>query len=84
MEHHAGSSEPWRHRAEKIISELAFAAWEKANRLPNGRIRKMHQPYTVPPFARALTAALGLPEPECEHECKRLFHLYATGAESLI
>lgn len=84
MEHHAENSEPWRHRAEKTISELAFTSWEKANRLPNGRLRKKHVPYTVPPFAAALTAALSLPEPVREHECKRLFHLCDIGAESLI
>lgn len=40
---------PWRQKAEREIARLCRAEWEAANRLPNGRLRRRHRPYGVPP-----------------------------------
>lgn len=49
----------WREKAHRVIGQLAHAAYEKANRLPNGRLRKRHVPYALPEVARALVECLG-------------------------
>lgn len=36
------------HMIEVRISRISRAAYEKANRLPSGRLRKKHKQYTLP------------------------------------
>jgi hypothetical protein len=71
----------WRGKAQRLIAEHCAIAYRQANILPNGRKRKQHVPYSVPPIAAALVAALNADD---EHEVKRLFIVESTGAHSLI
>ena len=54
----------WRDKAHEIIAALCRASYEASNRLPNGKLRKRHVPYSVPDTARALFAALGADDEE--------------------
>jgi hypothetical protein len=49
----------WQDKAHKIIGTLSRESYEKENRLPNGRFRKKHRPYSIPATAKALVEALG-------------------------
>jgi hypothetical protein len=48
-----------------MVSKMARSAFEQANRLSNGRLRKKHKPYTLPPLAPMLCECLG------DHDQKR-------------
>lgn len=54
----------WREKAHRIIAALCRDSYEHANRLPDGRLRKRHVPYSVPETARRLVAALGADDEE--------------------
>lgn len=71
----------WRNKARRIIAVHCMAAYLASNKMPNGSIRKRHLPYSVPPIAAALVAALA---DDDEYEIKRLFIVESTGADSLI
>ena len=71
----------WRDKAQRLIGEHCAGAYRQANLLPNGRKRKRHVPYSVPPVAAALVAALGADD---EYEAKRIFIIESTGAHSLL
>jgi hypothetical protein len=49
----------WQDKAHRLISEMARNAQEKANRLPGGRLRKRHVPYSLPEDAHRLVRFLG-------------------------
>lgn len=49
----------WQGKAERLIAEACFAEWEKANRRPDGKLRRRHVPYRVPAFAEELVRCLG-------------------------
>lgn len=66
----------WRQKAQAIISLECARAYTAAN-----KGKKRHVPYRVPEIAEALIKAL---DKNDEHEVKRLFHIYHTGALSLI
>lgn len=63
--------EPWEQKAHRLIAEMARAAFERANRLPNGQLRKKHVPYTLPNDAVRLVKYLGEND---EVGAKALFH----------
>jgi hypothetical protein len=67
----------WRQKANDIIAAESRAAYLAAN-TPK---RKRHVPYRIPEIAESLVRAL---DSDDEHECKRLFIVYSTGALSLI
>jgi len=72
-------------KALEIIGILCRESYRQANTKPDGTLYKKHRPYAVPELARALMDALALEdEKEREHEVKRLFQVYYTGALSLI
>lgn len=48
----------WRAKAHHLIGALSRASWESANRMPNGRLRKKHVPYSIPEVAQRLIKAL--------------------------
>lgn len=48
-----------RDKAHRLIAEECRASYERANRLPNGRLRKRHVPYPVPETAERLVTILG-------------------------
>ena len=49
---------PWKEKANRIIGELSREAYLKANRKPDGTMRKKHVPYTIPDTARCLVNCL--------------------------
>lgn len=49
---------PWEKKAHEIIYAECRREYLSANRLPNGRMRKRHVPYTVPELACELRACL--------------------------
>ena len=55
----------WRDVADEMIQNMARIAYEKANRLPNGKLRKKYVLYTLPDLACELTQCLG------DHDQKR-------------
>lgn len=59
----------WIVKANRIIAALCRESYLAANRLPNGKMRKRHVPYTIPESARALVDALNRDD---EYEAKRL------------
>jgi hypothetical protein len=61
---------PWRAKAERLIAEMARSEFERANRLPNGQIRKRHVPYRLPSEADVLVTCLGSDD---ERGAKELF-----------
>lgn len=67
----------WRALAQHIIGQECMAAYLAAN-TPR---KRSHQPYRVPTIAAAIVEALNRDD---EHEAKRLFLLWRTGALSLI
>jgi hypothetical protein len=71
----------WQHKAESIIAQHCRTSYEQANRLPNGRMRRRHVPYSVPPIAAALVDALNHDD---EAEAKRLLVVERASAWSLI
>jgi hypothetical protein len=75
------SETDWRDKAHKVIGEYSLAAYRQANILPNGRKRRQHVPYHIPEIASSLIAALGADD---EVEAKRLFHVEAIGAWTMI
>jgi hypothetical protein len=74
---------PWEGKAHRLIAAMARASWEAANRLPNGRLRRRHAPYSIPPDAARLVEILGMRDRDAaEREAKALFQLraaYGTG-----
>ncbi len=64
---HGGS---WRDKAHAIIAAECRRSYEQANRLPNGRLRRRHVPYTVPALAQQMIDYLGR---DAEHEAKAEF-----------
>lgn len=52
-------TDSWHTKAHSYVAELSQQAWEKANRLPNGRLRKRHVPYRIPDEAAALVDFMG-------------------------
>lgn len=46
-------------KAQELIAADAYRAWEEKNRLPNGRVRKRHRPYTISTRAEMMVKALG-------------------------
>ena len=71
----------WRDAVKNVIAEQCAEAYRIANTTSDGRHRRRHVPYHVPPLAKAMVDALNRDD---EHECKRLMLLYRTGAVSLI
>lgn len=49
----------WQDKAHRLIGEMARSAYEKANRLPDGRFRKKHISYSLPEDAHRLVRFLG-------------------------
>ena len=49
---------PWREKAKWIIATLSKESYERENRLPNGKLRKKHRPYSIPETAEKLLDAL--------------------------
>lgn len=66
----------WHTKAHRVIAALCRESYEKANRLPNGRLRKRHVPYTVPQDAETLIKCLAQ---EDEITAKGLFQSHAFG-----
>lgn len=64
----------WRDKAEWIIAADAKDAYERANRLPNGRLRKKHMPYTISDRAEQLVKCLGNND---EEAAKAIFQVLA-------
>ena len=65
---------PWEQKAHRLIAELARQEFERSNRLPNGRLRARHKPYSLPPVAQQLVEILGLHDrTEAEHRAKSIF-----------
>ena len=60
----------WRHKAHKIIGEISYAAWERANTKKNGARYKKHRAYTVPELATKLIKCL---DKNDEVGAKRIF-----------
>lgn len=71
------ANDAWRTKALAIVSAECARAYREAN-TPK---RRKHRPYSVPEIAEALIKAL---DKNDEHEVKRLFIIYDTGALSLI
>lgn len=49
----------WQGKAHRIIAALCRVEYERANRLPNGKLRNRHRSYSVPDTAQTLVEALG-------------------------
>jgi len=49
---------PWERKAHQIIYAECQREYLAANRLPNGRMRVKHRPYTVPELAEQLRLCL--------------------------
>lgn len=71
----------WYRTAERLDNDICLDAFEKANRLPNGRLRKRHVPYSVPEYRQALRDAYQSMD---ELETKRIMMLIRSGCVSLI
>jgi hypothetical protein len=67
----------WKDKAHKIIGGLCRESYLKANKLPNGQLRKKHVPYSVPQEAMELVDCLNKND---EERAKQLFmHDYKIG-----
>ena len=53
------SQKTWEDKAHRLIAKMARQAFESANRLPNGHLRKWYVPYSLPEMAASLVAILG-------------------------
>jgi len=62
--------EPWQTKAHRLIAAMCAHAQQKANRLPNGRMRRKHRPYAVPADAVRLLECLDTND---EIRAKQLF-----------
>lgn len=64
----------WESKAHKVIGELCYAEWDKANRYVKGKGRpKKTRPYTVPDIAADLMKMLAMKDrSEAEREIKAL------------
>jgi len=71
----------WHDAVKTVIAEQCAEAYRLANTTSDGRRRRRHAPYSVPPLAKAMVDAL---DRDDEYEGKRLLLLYRTGAISLI
>lgn len=49
----------WYEKADRIVGRLCKAEWERTNLGPNGRPFRRARPYSVPPAAAELVAAMG-------------------------
>jgi hypothetical protein len=71
----------WHDAVKAVIAEQCAEAYRMTNTTRDGKYRRRHVPYSVPPLAQAMVRAL---DRDDEHEGKRLLLLYRTGALSLI
>lgn len=71
----------WHDAVKRAIAEQCAEAYRMTNTTRDGRARRHHVPYSVPPLARAMVSAL---DHDDEYEGKRLLLIYRTGALSLI
>lgn len=69
--------EEWEKKAHRIIAAMSRAAYDRANRLPNGSLRKKRVPYVLPEVARKLVECLGKNDEETaksiflfDYDCK--------------
>lgn len=69
----------WQDKAQKVIAELSRQSYEQANRLPSGKMRKKHVPYSIPDTAVRLIEALNRND---EHAAKStmMYDYYAVNA----
>lgn len=64
----------WCDKANRIIAELSWDAWHKANHNKQGKRYKKHRPYSVPEDAQMLVECLGDHDQKCgEERAKRYF-----------
>ena len=68
--------EPWEEKVHRIISALSMEAFNLANRLPNGRLRKKHVPYRIPDSAERLVECLGMKDRSAAEETAKAIFLY--------
>ena len=61
---------PWEVKAHALVAMLCRASFEAQNRLPNGKLRKKHRPYSVPETAQRLIECLNRND---EETAKALF-----------
>jgi hypothetical protein len=61
----------WRKKVDTMIGELSRYAFDKANRLPNGTLRRKPVPYDPGPKVRVLVEILDTND---EERAKRIFH----------
>ena len=72
---------PYEKKAHALIQNMCKQTYKAANTAKTGKSRKKHQPYSIPPMAEELIAALKLPEPEKEETLKSLFLQIAAVSE---
>lgn len=70
---------PWREKAKRIIAALSKQSYERENRLPNGKLRKKHRPYSIPETAEKLLKTLDTND---EETAKAIF-LYDYAAQKV-
>ena len=65
---------PWREKAKRLIAAFARQAYERENRLPNGKLCKIYRPYALPEVAEELVRCLDTND---EERAKSIFvHSY--------
>lgn len=71
---------PWEQKAHKVIEGLCRASYLQANIMKNGKRRKKHVPYPVPPIAERLIECLKTSD---EYEAKAIFISLAYNPEQV-
>lgn len=64
----------WRDKANRIIAEMSFDAWHKANTRRDGARYKKHRQYSIPEVAQELVVCLGMHDQQAaELRAKQIF-----------